>query len=313
MIVNTNSDFDFQNLIETAKWDWLRASIVYETDDDRTAIMQEIINYLIENYGDPALDDVSWWHEDLPDNSNYEKVKQFGIGTQKLFTVSRGRPHVGKFVQIDSSGSRASIGRKIIDRISKKLPYEVRATRSDSAIDLAGDPELFNTLTGFFNAYCKKHKIAPEPRGLGWHNPEKGRTMYYGSKSSDYYLRIYEKGHEQRDSGVEDADLTWVRIEVQVQYKQSLQRLAVARWPLPSYGFRIGWIKKAFNDLLMTDLLSASIPSSYKPQTDTEKSIYNMFKRAKKALRLLAMDSPSEQEFTRKILDEINYSFDEVN
>lgn len=326
MIVSTNSDFDFSTILDTAKWDWTRASITYQHDEDRAVILGEIVQFMKDNYGDPELHEVNWSHESLPDNSNYENVKLFKNGTQDLFTVSRGRSHIGKFIQVEASGSRASIGRKIIKRIAdikrpdadkkgiKSHPFEVRVTRSDSCIDLCGDPELFDTLIGFFDAFCKENNIVCEPRGHGWHNPSKGRTMYYGSKSSDYYLRIYQKGHEQRDRGVEDADLTWVRIEVQVQYKATLQRLAVGAWDSPSSGFQVGWIKKAFSNLLMTDILGVYMPSSYKPQTDTERSIYNMFKRSRKALRLLAMQYDTQEDFAKKILQEIDYSYDiEVN
>lgn len=320
MIVDTNTDFDFSTIIDTAKWDWTRVSIPYHLDTDRTVIMTEIVDYLTENYGEINQ---GWNYEDLPDNASWERVKQFYVGTRKAFTIGRGREHVGNFIQIEATGSMDNIlARKVIDRIARIKrpdtekkglnyhPFEVRGTRSDSCIDLCGDSELFNTLTGFFNAFCTERKISCVPDGRGWHDPSFSRTMYYGSRNSDFYMRIYEKGFEQKEKGVKDADLTWVRIEVEVKFKKPLQRLAVGKWTSPSLAFQLGWIKKAFSDLLVSDILGASVPTSYKPITDTEKTILNMFKRSRKALKLLAMQSPSKADFIDTILKEIEYDFE---
>lgn len=310
MIVDTNTDFDFTTIIDTATWDWLRASISYTNPDHRTDIMQCIIKFMTENYGDPSTSGCKWNHVQIADNANYEKVIQFYVGTDRLFTVARGREHVGKFILLEATGSRASIGRKLLDRISKIPATDCYVTRSDSAIDLSGDPELFNTITGFFNAFAKDNNISAEPRGYGWHDPTRGRTMYYGSTSSDYFIRIYEKGHEQRDKGVQDADLTWIRIEVQTQYKKRKQRSVVASWNKPSIPFSVGWVHKVMQNILMADIIKTSVPTAYKPQTDTERTILMMFKRSRKALRILAENSQDKEQFLQTILQEIEYDFD---
>lgn len=319
MIVDTNTDFDFSNILDTAKWDWTRVSIPYHVESDKALIMGIIVDHLTQLYGDHGI---GWRAEYLPDCGGWQKKRLFLVGARKLFTYASGKEQVGDFVQIEATGTMDhDLARQIIDKIANvKRPsaedkgiesnvFDVRSTRSDSCIDLCGDPALFDTLTGFFNSFCAP-KIACVPDGEGWHNPVKGRTMVYGSTKSDYYMRIYEKGHEQRDKGIIDSDLTWIRIEVQVQYSKASQRRTVAKWKHPSYAFRLGWISRAFSALLMTDLLGVSVPSSYKPVTDDQKSILNMFKRSRKALILLAMSSHSKDEFADAILKEIEYSFE---
>lgn len=322
MIVDTNSDFDFSTILDTAKWDWTRVSIPYHVDSDRSLIMNIIADHLTQTYGEIGF---AWKLEHLPDCGGWENKRQFYVGNRKVFTVGRGKEHIGKFVQIEATGTMDHLlARAIIGKIAAvKRPdaekkgiesnvFDIRATRSDSCIDLCGDPELFNTLTGFFNAFCaaRSPRIDCVPDGKGWLDPTKSRTMVYGSRNSDYYIRIYEKGLEQKEKGVEGADPTWIRIEVEVKFKKADQRRAVARWNNPSYAFHLGWIKKAFSDLLVTDVLGVSVPTSYKPITDTEKTILNMFKRSRKALKLLAMQSPSKDEFLNAILKEIEYEFE---
>jgi len=73
---------------------------------------------------------------------------------------------------------------------------------------------------------------------------EPGRTLYLGSRQSDAFIRLYEKGIEQQAKGNPDADPNWVRLEVQIQPRKARKRHAATLSPRELVAFS-KWINDA--------------------------------------------------------------------
>lgn len=87
----------------------------------------------------------------------------------------------------------------------------LRITRVDTALDLSA-PDAFNTLYDEAVRFTRARRMTP-PVVMGSDTPEKGRTVYIGSRESQVYARIYEKGLQLAAAGETETDPEWVRIE----------------------------------------------------------------------------------------------------
>lgn len=94
-------------------------------------------------------------------------------------------------------------------------------SRLDAAEDFHG-AGTWDRLEAMLTAIAAKHRVTMAPFGEGHRRPDgtrdqtKGRSWYFGSKSSTFRVVLYEKGLEQIAKGV-PADPTWVRLEVRVR------------------------------------------------------------------------------------------------
>jgi hypothetical protein len=100
-------------------------------------------------------------------------------------------------------------------------PQCFRTSRIDGAIDIDAPGVFEEAVSLARNAHATLYADKPEQlrpkidqRG-DWESPERGRTLYIGSRQS-VLLRIYEKGKQLRYvKGVPDASLNLTRIEVE--------------------------------------------------------------------------------------------------
>lgn len=78
----------------------------------------------------------------------------------------------------------------------------------------------------------------------------KGQTIYFGSrKTSDLFIRLYQKGLERQAAGVKDADPDWVRLEVVVRPRKARKTEAATLPPEAFVGFS-KWASKAVSEAL---------------------------------------------------------------
>lgn len=94
--------------------------------------------------------------------------------------------------------------------------FDHRPTRIDHAIDRRGET-LFDDLVQYVKGLCSRHGLRLSFGG-DWNNVDAGRTLYVGSRKSQVYLRIYEKGKEYAAKmGVPLTDelKQWVRFEIE--------------------------------------------------------------------------------------------------
>lgn len=100
----------------------------------------------------------------------------------------------------------------VVERLRSDFPH--RCTRVDSCADFDA-PRAFERLYRQCRQVKRAHKIIGGKAGDWEDFPEKGRTLYLGSKSSVARARLYEKGKQQEYSHLNRPD--WARLEVQVR------------------------------------------------------------------------------------------------
>lgn len=87
-------------------------------------------------------------------------------------------------------------------------------TRADCCYDIKGADAMgaWRLLHAMSTTFCAGRRMGPpDVRGT----EESGRTFYLGAEGAPVRLRVYEKGHQLRAQGREDADLDHLRIEFQ--------------------------------------------------------------------------------------------------
>lgn len=94
-------------------------------------------------------------------------------------------------------------------------------SRLDACEDFSGEG-TWDKLEMMLTAICAQHGVSMSPFGEGHWRPDgtrdatKGRSWYFGSKSSPFRIVLYEKGLQLLAMGI-PADPTWVRLEVRVR------------------------------------------------------------------------------------------------
>jgi DNA relaxase NicK len=98
-------------------------------------------------------------------------------------------------------------------------------TRIDHAIDLRSKG-AFDRIYGAAVRLCREHGLRGAPAG-DWVSKDGGRTFYVGSRSSQVYVRIYEKGIKYaRDLGeaITPELREWVRVELEFKPQNKVAR-----------------------------------------------------------------------------------------
>lgn len=105
----------------------------------------------------------------------------------------------------------------IVEEVRSLLPGH-RVSRVDVAVDYDYEG-AFRHLEGIALNVALHHKPEPLSTSVGGdHYQLKGRTSYFGSRTSTHFVRVYEKGYEQRSRGINpNASLTWSRCEMEIK------------------------------------------------------------------------------------------------
>lgn len=127
---------------------------------------------------------------------------------KELAAVSWGGGHQD-LVMLEVKGEHTP---RVVKRLRARFPH--RCTRVDSCADWDA-PGAFERLYRACRPIKKAHRIVGGKAGDWEDFPEKGRTLYLGSKSSVSRVRLYEKGLQPEYQHLGRAD--WVRLEVQVR------------------------------------------------------------------------------------------------
>ena len=199
-----------------------------------------------------------------------------------ILKISKGGDHVNGTIQLESKGGHAPVLNKILtESRAFFLP-----TRVDVAIDWF-ENGLFDCIAASAIAFAQDRK---KPLKIGyagdWARGE-SRTLYIGSRKSEIFLRIYEKGYKARQDGDLDAPLNWVRVEPEFKFQSFKKRMCVSGFT-PSQFFQIGWIKE-FTEYLMFNTESIPLPSSYKAP-DYDRALRALKRQYGKTLEKLAQD-----------------------
>jgi len=160
----------------------------------------------------PSLDDVvypDWWDTRAIDGrgmQGYTRSRRYADGRLELYHPDR--PEMGVHVIMAGRALQNVAGVGVTE-----LQIFRRAGATFRRVDLARD--IFNSPLSFgiLAAHIRKGKAVTKARQFPAYTSDKGqvKTQYVGRKTSDCYVRIYDKAFEQ---GIEG---TWHRIEVVFQ------------------------------------------------------------------------------------------------
>lgn len=145
------------------------------------------------------------------------------------------------------------------------LPH--RVSRADVCIDVDA-PNAFELLSAELRARALQSGLALEL----WQDPErpeKGRTLYVGSRKSRGFVRLYEKGKKDDPSRP-----NWVRFELELKPGEVPQRAHLAQVePLDALGM-VKWVKSFVSDQF--DFAASAAPVRLENIGDDERAIQAM-------------------------------------
>lgn len=102
-----------------------------------------------------------------------------------------------------------------------KLGIWYYVTRIDIAMDWVGDFEEWQSIC---KAFRLKRGLKSNTSG-DWEDGEDGRTYYMGSRSSESFLRLYEKGIEMQQKGYEGVPDNLLRCELELKLNKEKREL----------------------------------------------------------------------------------------
>lgn len=210
----------------TARFDYYRAT--------PEASFGEIIEGIEHAFPEGLDPDASHWK---PGRAfyGYEEAHEHQILSLVVFT---GGKHPRPLIQ--SSGEDAD---KIAEWLRDcEVPHKV--SRADVCWDFKAEGS-FEAIKGIIEPRARDAKaqvtLVGDPDAA---YSDRGRTLYFGSRKSDAFARLYEKGYEQQQKGVADADPNWVRLEVQIQPRKERKRIASTLTARQMVGFS-SWLNEA--------------------------------------------------------------------
>lgn len=155
-------------------------------------------------------------------------------------------------------------------------------SRADVCLDFIG-ANAFDELAGTIEPIARKAGASvtligdPDPATM------KGRTFYYGSrKSSDVFVRMYEKGLEQKVKGNETANPEWVRFEAVFRPKKIRKQLA-AKWSKEDFFKMSKWVNETANEVVGLD--GAFEPDPSHRRNSDEAALEHMLTQYRNLLR----------------------------
>lgn len=179
----------------------------------------------------------------------------------------------------------ASTASEVYPVLQRRFPGH-SVSRLDAAEDFCGSG-AWDRLEAMLTALAVKHGVSMAPFGEGHRRPDgtrdatKGRSWYFGSKSSTFRVVLYEKGLEQIAKGI-PSDPSWVRLEVRVRPSSKSKSLFGSRDFAPADLLGMSkWGLELAAFLGAPDLERYNIGSVWKP-TEIEKvaqKIVRMFDR----------------------------------
>ncbi len=206
--------------------------------------------------------------------------------------------------------------------ILKELHPGHSVSRLDAAEDYRGEG-TWDRLEAMLTKVCGEHGIAMSPYGEGHKRPDgtrdatKGRSWYFGAKSSQFRVVLYEKGLEQLAKGV-PADPTWVRLETRIFPKSKAKAIVgmMDLKPIDILGFS-RWGKAVADYMGASDIKRVAIGSVWKPN-DIEQVALKIVRMFDKGIEHLLEQQGSAEAVGRLLIEvqkkvrEAKDSLDEV-
>ncbi len=146
---------------------------------------------------------------------------------RRLLQIRHGGQNAHPFVE--AKGALSAIVAAVLRERFEHLP-----ARLDSAYDLTG-PTVFGDLEDITAQFEAERGLKRDYAGAKSDNPDRGTTIYLGSRKSQAFLRIYQKGlqiaEEMGLSGdaIPDELRHWVRVELEYKPDKRPARLMATK------------------------------------------------------------------------------------
>lgn len=189
-ITNDNSKQHFPQILP--RFDWYAATIQKEVEP------QTVLRWA-QLFGDPTP---------FKSFNGYDTC--FDFGQLKILYGGSNAPH-GVHVIIHGGDACQAAVESFREAFPDHFP-----TRIDVCIDFQGE-KAFQKLYSLLLKTKRKFGLISDQKG-DWIDKKRGRTFELGGKKSVYRVKLYEKGHEQRQKNVNpNAPLDWNRVEFTIK------------------------------------------------------------------------------------------------
>jgi DNA relaxase NicK len=189
------------------------------------------------------------------------------------------------------------------DNASNTVPFlrslgSHQVTRADVCWDLEG-PGLFDQITSEALAFAVSYGlkigyVGDWERGVG-------RTLYVGSRNSEVYLRIYEKGYEQAHGSPD-----WVRVEAEVKPSKKDGKMKLSTMTIDQI-WGVSWLSDFCRIFDFGTFPQSKLKSTRKP-TDFERAKYALAHQYGPTLSRMYQEAKSAEAF----VDDINAILTEI-
>lgn len=266
-----NQDNSFINSFINSFFDWYQVTI---PDVEEATEIHCFLNKAKEYLGGEVVEC------DYPDRP-YSHAVELKKDENTLFKLSFNGPSQNKGIFVKATSSKAHA----VSLFLKAEYPDHNVSRADIATDY-DEKGAFERLIeiGFYVA--EKFNLKINQQG-DWQFNKSGRTLYIGSKDSPLRVRIYEKGKEQREKGIDpNASLDWARIELQVRPKKKAKRNAAYLQPSEYFGASAWYRELALklNDISVTAVPMGTVRNE---RSTLDKKIHYMLYQYGNTLELI--------------------------
>lgn len=166
-----------------------------------------------------------------------------------------------------------------VDVMRGLWPTKHYVTRFDAAEDWVGS-NAFERLDKLVVGVADDKHLKVNQAG-DWHRREDGRTRYIGSMKSPVFLRLYEKGLQERAAAPDEAQreaipADWARLELVVRPGREARHAAAAAEPEEAWGYSL-WAQEIAR--LTMELDVPRVPVTVWRAPDDERAMAFMVKQ----------------------------------
>lgn len=152
-------------------------------------------------------------------------------------------------------------------------------TRFDAAEDWVGE-DAFERLDAMVVGIADARRLKVNQAG-DWHRKEDGRTRYIGSMKSPVFLRLYEKGLQERSAAPDDEQrekipADWARLELVVRPGREARHQAAQAAPEDAWGYS-SWAQEVAQMAMQLDV--PRVPITVWRQTDDDRAMSFLIKQ----------------------------------
>lgn len=225
----------------------------------------------------------------------YEYCRNIVRGGTRLASVSWGG-NTGDAVKVEVSGSSYPHDFACWAQEHHDWHNRFYVQRADIAIDF-DEEKAFEIIQRMARNVAEEHGLKLDYRG-DWDRGI-GRTLYLGARQSPNYLRIYEKGYEQRQKGIiPDASTDWVRVEFELKPKGKIMRQQFACMSPEQMLGGAQWVVDVLQCLTDSDVQRFTGMGSVHRKTDDERAIRHMMKQYNSRVQSMIKTKGGWDQFT---------------